>query len=148
MVGLMSSGTNKVKSMTNFARDWFAQAEFDIKLAKMAQDTGSHGWACFAAQQSAEKAVTSLHLFLGRKAWGRIAAQLMLELPTTPPEDLVTRAMALDNLHSSTRFSNIQQDEALNDHLGPSHSMEALNHAREILAFVHAEMTGRDKLAE
>lgn len=144
----MSSDTNKVKSLANCARDWFAQAEFDIKLAIMAQDTGSHGWACFAAQQSVEKAVTGLHLFLGRKAWGRIAAQLMLELPTAPPEDLVTRAMALDNFHTSTRFSNVKQDEALNDHLGPSHSMEALNHAREILAYVQAEMTERDKIAE
>jgi len=138
----MSSDTNREESMANRARDWFAQAEYDIQLAETAQNAGSHEWACFAAQQSAEKAVKGLHLFLGQEAWGHVVAQLMRELPTIPAENLVDRAKVLDNFYVSTRYPNGHPDGAPFDHYGPLQSNEALNHAREILAFVRAEMAG------
>ncbi len=138
----MSSDTNREESMANRARDWFAQAEYDVKLAETAQSVGSHEWACFAAQQSAEKAIKGLHLFLGQEAWGHVVAQLMRELPTVPEEDLVNRAKVLDNFYVSTRYPNGHPDGAPFDHYGPLQSNEALNHARQILAFVRAEMAG------
>ena len=50
-------GRNGEKSMANRARDWFAQAEKDVGLARLAAAGGSHEWACFASQQAAEKAI-------------------------------------------------------------------------------------------
>jgi HEPN domain-containing protein len=138
----MYSDTNREESMANRAQDWFAQAEYDVKLAETAQAAGSHEWACFAAQQSAEKAIKGLHLFLGQEAWGHVVAQLMRELPTVPEENLVNRAKVLDNFYVSTRYPNGHPDGAPFDHYGPLQSNEALNHAREILAFVRAEMAG------
>ena len=59
---------NGERSMANRAVDWFAQAEHDLRLAAVAQQAGSHEWACFAAQQAAEKAVKGLHLHQGQEA--------------------------------------------------------------------------------
>jgi predicted nucleic acid-binding protein len=44
--------------------DWPRQAEADLELARHAMQGGRHEWACFAAQQSAERAVKAVHLRL------------------------------------------------------------------------------------
>lgn len=56
--------------MPNRARDWFRQAEHDLEHAGRARADSDHDWACFAAQQAAEKAVKALHLVHGQEAWG------------------------------------------------------------------------------
>jgi len=56
----------------NRARDWLAQAVRDLEQAQESRDSGRHEWACFAAQQSAEKAVKALHLHHGQEAWGHV----------------------------------------------------------------------------
>ena len=63
------------------SQDWFAQAQRDLAQAKESRDSGRHEWACFAAQQAAEKAVKALHLSLGQEAWGHVVAKLLRELP-------------------------------------------------------------------
>jgi HEPN domain-containing protein len=42
--------------MTTRKWDWFRQAERDLEQAESSHREGRHEWACFAAQQSAEKA--------------------------------------------------------------------------------------------
>jgi HEPN domain-containing protein len=128
--------------MANRAQDWFSQAEHDLHHARNARDQGSHEWACFAAQQSAGKAVKGLHLFLGQEAWGHVVARLLRELPVSPPEDLVHRSQVLDNFYVSTRYPNGHPDRAPFDHYGPLQSKEAIDHAGQILEFVRAEMAG------
>ena len=65
----------------NRAKDWLAQAERDLEHAVASRVQGRHKWACFAAQQAAEKAVKALHLALGQEAWGHVIARLLAELP-------------------------------------------------------------------
>jgi HEPN domain-containing protein len=40
--------------------DWLKQAERDLDQARLSLREGFYEWACFAAQQSAEKAVKAL----------------------------------------------------------------------------------------
>ena len=40
--------------------DWFDQAERDLKHARLSLDADHHEWACYASEQSAEKAVKAL----------------------------------------------------------------------------------------
>jgi len=54
--------------MANRAGDWFAQAERDLEQARASQRDGRHEWACFAAQQAAEKAVKAVHYRRGARA--------------------------------------------------------------------------------
>ena len=128
--------------MANRARDWFAQADKDLELAGLAQAHGSHEWVCFAAQQSAEKAVKALHLHLGQEAWGHAVARLLRKLPEAAPDDLVDRGKVLDNFYVPSRCPNGHPEGAPFEHYGQPHSTEALEHAREIIAFVSAQMAG------
>lgn len=85
--------------MANRAADWFRQSQRDLEQAEDSRRAGRHEWACFAAQQAAEKAVKALHLPLGQEAWGHVVAVLAEELPEDrrPGGDLIEKARVLDN---------------------------------------------------
>lgn len=59
----------KGADMPQRAGDWLKQALRDLEQAKDSAQWGRHEWACFAAQQAAEKAVRALHLHSGQEAW-------------------------------------------------------------------------------
>lgn len=63
--------------MPNRSGDWLAQAERDLEQAEHSRGAGRHEWACFAAQQAAEKAVNVLHLSHGQEAHGHVVAKLL-----------------------------------------------------------------------
>jgi len=128
--------------MSNRARDWYAQAERDLEQARASQRDGRHEWACFAAQQAAEKAVKGLHLFLGQEAWGHVVAKLLRELPVGVSGDLVDKARVLDNFYVATRYANGHPAGAPFEHYGPIQSHDAIEYASEIIEFVRAQMAG------
>jgi len=129
-------------AMPNRAQDWFRQATRDLEQAEDARQAGRHEWACFAAQQAAEKAIKALHLHLGQEAWGHVVARLLRELPTEVcvPEDLVEQARVLDNFYIPTRYPNSHPEGAPFEHYGPLQSEEAIRYARAILEFVRLQM--------
>ncbi|HHH42448.1 MAG TPA: HEPN domain-containing protein [Chloroflexi bacterium] len=126
----------------NRSQDWFRQAERDLEQAEDARRAGRHEWACFAAQQAAEKAVKALHLFLGQEAWGHVVARLLRELPDHIPvsDHLMDQAKVLDNFYIPTRYPNGHPEGAPFEHYGPLQSQEAIRHARAILEFVRLQM--------
>jgi HEPN domain-containing protein len=126
--------------MVNRSKDWISQAERDLEQAVSSKAEGRHEWACFAAQQSAEKAVKGLHLFLGQEAWGHVIARLLLDLPIAVPEVLIEKAKVLDNFYIPTRYANGHPDGPPFEHYGALQSEEASKYAREILAFVRSQM--------
>jgi len=131
--------------MGNRSRDWLRQAERDLEQAEDSRRSGRHEWACFAAQQAAEKAVKALHLWLGQEAWGHVVARLLEELPpeNSPPRKLVEEARVLDNFYIPSRYPNSHPEGAPFEHYGPLQSEEAIRYAREIIEFVRAEMAGQ-----
>ncbi len=44
---------------------WLEEAEEDLRAASASMETGFYNWACFIAQQGAEKAVKSLYMVRG-----------------------------------------------------------------------------------
>jgi len=126
--------------MVDRSKDWFAQAVRDLEHARSSQREGRHEWACFAAQQSAEKAVKALHLARGQEAWGHVVARLLVELPLEVEQDLIDKGKVLDNFYIPTRYANGHPEGAPFEHYGKIQSQEAIIHAGEILEFVRAEM--------
>lgn len=126
----------------NRAFDWLSQAQRDLEQAVDSRGAGRHEWACFAAHQSAEKAVKALHLSLGQEAWGRVVARLLQELPSslTVPADLIEKGRVLDNFYIPTRYPNGHPQGAPFEHYGPLQSGEAIGHASEIAQFVRTQM--------
>lgn len=126
--------------MAQRAGDWFSQAERDLEQAEASRADGRHEWACFAAQQAAEKAVKALHLALGQEAWGHVVAKLLSELPADDLGDLVDRAKVLDNFYIPTRYANGHPEGAPFEHYGPIQSEDAIRHAGAIIDFCRVRM--------
>jgi HEPN domain-containing protein len=126
--------------MPTRASDWFNQAVRDLEKAEDSRIAGRHEWACFAAHQSAEKAVKALHLHLGQEAWGHVVARLLEDLPRPAPEDLIDVARVLDNFYIPTRYPNGHPQGAPFEHYGRLQSEEAIKYARSILEFVRSQM--------
>jgi HEPN domain-containing protein len=126
--------------MPNRAVDWFRQAERDLEQAVASSRDGLHEWACFAAQQAAEKAVKALHLAKGQEAWGHVVARLLAQLPVAVPPDLIEKARVLDNYYVPTRYANGHPEGAPFQHYGALQSGGAIDYAREILDFVRPQM--------
>ena len=126
--------------MVDRSKDWFAQAERDLEHAISSQKEGRHEWTCFAAQQSAEKAVRALHLSLNQEAWGHVVARLLNELPLEVPQLLIEKAKVIDGFYIPTRYANGHPEGAPFEHYGTIQSTDAITYAGEILKFVHSQM--------
>ena len=88
--------------------DWLSQADRDMKQAETSLREGLYEWACFAAQQAAEKAVKALIQSLGGEAWGHSVAALIDALPNhARPTNLRDKALELDQAHIPSRDPNV-----------------------------------------
>jgi HEPN domain-containing protein len=94
--------------MVERSRDWLDQAEGDLEHAKNDLRTGFYDWACFSAQQSAEKAVKAVFQKLGAEAWGHSVYDLLLNLKERIKvnDDLLEYALELDKAYIPTRYPN------------------------------------------
>jgi HEPN domain-containing protein len=128
--------------MPNRSRDWLNQALRDLEQAEDSRKAGRHEWACFAAQQAAEKAVKALHLHLGQEAWGHVISKLLSELPKTVSlsQELVEKGRVLDNFYIPARYPNSHPGGAPFEHYGLLQSKEAISYAREIIEFIRSQM--------
>ena len=106
--------------MANRATDWFRQACRDLEQAKDSARSQRHEWACFAAHQSAEKAVKALHLHRGQEAWGHVVGRLLRELPAAdrPKDDLIDKALVLDAYYVAPRYANGHPEGPPFEHYG------------------------------
>ena len=131
--------------MPERSRDWFRQAERDLAHAEKDLHDGYYEWACFSAQQAAEKAVKALHYALGQEAWGHVIARLLEELPLEVPETLKDKARVLDGFYIPPRYPNGFPEGAPFEHYGKLQAEEALEYAREILEFVRKALARKGK---
>jgi HEPN domain-containing protein len=95
--------------MSGRARDWFRQAEADVQHARHALRDGHCEWACFAAQQAAEKATKAACAAGGQEASGHVVTELLTALQAHEAaidDALLERARALDKLYILTHYPN------------------------------------------
>lgn len=128
--------------MANRARDWLDQAERDLEVAERNRAEGYHEWACFAAQQAAEKAVKAMHQVRGQEAWGHVVADLLDDLGTALPDGLRDRALVLDNYYIPTRYADSHPGGAPFTHYGALQSGDAVRYAGEILDYARLQVAG------
>lgn len=88
--------------------DWLDQAEGDLEHALSDLERGFYDWACFSAQQSAEKAIKAVFQKMGAEAWGHSVADLIIELSKSQkvPQGLIDMALELDKAYIPTRYPN------------------------------------------
>jgi HEPN domain-containing protein len=115
--------------------DWFRQAEADLSHARHARAAGHHEWACFAAQQAAEKALKAVHDARGQEAWGHSVTELLEALQPEQGIDagMLDRGRALDKLYVPTRYPNGLPAGAPADYYTRTEASRAIDDAEVIL---------------
>jgi HEPN domain-containing protein len=93
---------------------WLRQAQRDLKQAGSSLDAGDFEWACFAAQQSDEKAVKAVFIRANAIAWGHSVSALLqlLPAPWVAPPELIDAARELDRHYIPARYPNAHPEEA------------------------------------
>jgi HEPN domain-containing protein len=119
------------------SRDWYASAIADLEHARSDLERGFHNWACFSAQQAAEKGVKAVFQRLGAEAWGHSIADLLTELRTHHgvPEALVGPALELDKAYIPTRYPDAHPSGTPNDRYTRAEAERLIAHASAILEF-------------
>lgn len=123
--------------MASRHQDWFRQAEKDLLHARHALEDADYEWACFAAQQAAEKAVKALYQKLGAEARGHSVAMLLSALPPDSGADrvLVDKGKELDKHYIPPRYPNAYPSGAPLDFYTRDEVERAIQHAGEIIGF-------------
>ncbi len=123
--------------MASRAQDWLDQAWRDLEHARADLTGGYHEWACFSAQQAAEKALKALYQHLKGEAWGHSVKRLLEELPEAvgvSPE-LVDCGRILDRFYIPTRYPNGFDYGKPADYYTATDSRQAIGCAEKILRF-------------
>jgi len=109
------------------SNDWMDQAEGDLEHAKSDKDHGFYNWACFSAQQAAEKA----------EGWGRSIADLLEALSTSHevPQELKNAALELDKAYIPTRYPNALPSGSPRRRYTKGEAERLIKHATEIVGF-------------
>jgi len=101
----------------NRFNDWLKQAEKDMEAARDSEKNKHYEWACFQAQQSGEKTLRSLLLFLNIDSWGhgliyllkewkRIAEEEKMQSDDDEYKDLIEKCQDLDRHYIQPRYPN------------------------------------------
>jgi HEPN domain-containing protein len=124
--------------------DWLRQARRDLAHAEHSTGVGDYEWACFAAQQSAEKALKALYQWLKAVAWGHSVTMLLTNLPDEyrPGEELVDRARALDKHYVATRYPNGFERGAPLDYYTRAEAERSMEDAERIIRFCEDLLVG------
>ncbi len=85
--------------------DWWMQAERDLEAARVLAERQLYEWACFAAQQSAEKAVKAVIQARGGELRGHAVRRGLQALGA--PSELVEAGVRLDRLYIPTRYPDV-----------------------------------------
>lgn len=128
--------------MVSRVDDWLRQAIRDLKHAKKSMQWGDYEWACFAAQQAAEKAVKALYQALGIEVFGHSISRMLQHLPDEyrPTQDLIDKAKELDRHYIPTRYPNFHPEGAPLDYYTKNDAERVIKYAEEILEFCRSKI--------
>ncbi|WP_041947089.1 HEPN domain-containing protein [Truepera radiovictrix] len=117
--------------------DWWSQARRDLSHARADVDAAYYEWACFSAQQAAEKGLKAVFQALGAVVWGHSVADLLRELgkhQRVPPE-LDDAALELDKAYIPTRYPDAHPSGYPGGRYVKTEALRLVAHAEAILEF-------------
>ena len=119
------------------SKDWFDEAEGDLEHARNDIEGGFYNWACFSAQQAAEKAIKAVFQRMGAEAWGHSVADLLKELGKKHDisTELLNGAIELDKAYIPTRYPNTHPSGSPRSRYIKEEATRILGYAERIVKF-------------
>jgi HEPN domain-containing protein len=113
------------------------QAVGDLEHARSDRERGFYEWACFSAQQAAEKAVKAVFQKMGAEAWGYSIADLLQELARQHPvaPALIDGALELDKVYIPSRYPNAHPSGSPRRRYTQREADRLIAYAEEIVEF-------------
>ncbi len=132
--------------MPSRIEDWLKQSRRDLEAARTTFAAGQFDWACFAAQQAAEKALKALYQKHHAEGWGHVLRLLVENLTEREPELVghLERAKILDKYYIPTRYPNWLDAGAPADAYTRTEAKQAIDHAEEIQRFCQTRCDSPD----
>jgi HEPN domain-containing protein len=121
--------------MPERSADWSAQAKRDLENARYECKGKYYEWACFSAQQAAEKALKAVIQKQGGVAWGHSVIQLLKTLPAKAMPEISAAAAVLDKLYVPARYPNGWAEGAPKDYITEKDAADAIAGAEKIIGF-------------
>ncbi|MBO3798564.1 MAG: HEPN domain-containing protein [Thermoproteota archaeon] len=99
-------------SSVSLARRWLKQAERDLKAARDSFNSRNYEWACFQAQQAAEKALKAILFLRGFRA---ILTHSIFELVNRIGDEELKKedVKFLDSVYIASRYPNSFSEEVV-----------------------------------
>lgn len=121
--------------MASRHHDWLRQGKRDLDHARRSAANGDCEWACFAAQQGAEKALKAVFQRIGSEAWGHSVTGLLNALPSsvTFESDLATAAMDLDKHYIAARSPSSYPEGARFEYYARGEASRAIANAEQLV---------------
>ncbi len=123
---------------------WLKQAEKDLKAAKDILSSGHYEWACFLAQQSAEKALKALLYKLGYKALITHGIRDLIQEAKKHYSsfgEFEEEAIFLDSVYLPSRYPNsLNSDKPPGEYYTLEDAEKCIEIAEKILAFVRKNL--------
>jgi HEPN domain-containing protein len=124
--------------------DWLDQAQGDLAHARHVAEAGFFDWACFSAQQAAEKAVKAALQRHGADVWGHSVVDLLnalAEVADVPPH-LLDQALELDKAYIPTRYPDAHPSGSPRRRYTRSEAERLVPYAANILSFCAGIVSG------
>ena len=128
--------------MASRADDWLRQARHDLEHSRHSIESSDFEWACFAAQQAAEKALKALYQQAGGEAWGHSVFGLLESMPEafSPGEALKDAGKELDKHYIPARYPNSYPQGAPHEYYTRAEAERAIANAEAIIRFCESHL--------
>lgn len=130
--------------MVERSADWYKQAERDLKSARAQLGAEFFEWACFIAQQAAEKAVKALYQKFSGEAWGHSVYDLLKGIAekVDVPEEVFESAKGLDRFYIPARYPNGWSSGFPGEYITKKDAKDAISNSKKILRFCKSILAG------
>ena len=124
------------------SRDWKKQARRDLEHARESVRLGHYEWACFSAQQAAEKALKAVCERRHAEAWDHLVSRLLRALSESREvsDDRIEEAAFLDQHYIPTRYPFAFDQGAPMEFYSRNQAQQAIEYAEHIVEFCGVEV--------
>lgn len=123
--------------MPERSKDWIKQAQRDLDSARSQMKDGFFEWACFIAQQAAEKAAKAVYQKMGAEVWGHSVSDLLkgLQEKLDISNELMDKARGVDRFYIPARYPNSWASGIPGDYINEKDAEDAISDSEKIIQF-------------